>query len=196
MQVHGLIISHHRGLISSHSQLPHSHLWAFLSASCFVLSLWNHHPSPLPDSGGSVYELMVGIKFSSIQFHFSLYRRLVIEHIDSSCQHPLSSLEQFYRNGWQASQFCITLKCTVSLFYIQYLQSYTTLNHTYMIRVWQYSAVKNLIWVSPTSEHDTLSQAVYVRKWMQNNYLRICHFMPSNEHFCPRRLTELQAIYF
>lgn len=71
---------------------------------------------------------MVGIKFSSIQFHFSLYRRLVIELIDSSCQHPLSSSEQFYRDGWQASQFCMALKCTVSFFYRLYIN---IKSHTY-----------------------------------------------------------------
>lgn len=148
MQVLGLVISH----IYTHT---HPHLQAFfLSASRFVLSIWNHHRSQLPDSEGSVYELMAGIKFSGIQFHFSLYCRLVIELIDSSRQHPLSSLWQFYRDGWQTSQFCSVFKCAVSFsFWSEAFLSTPT--HHYITykqnKVWQILSVKNLIWVSLTS---------------------------------------------
>lgn len=42
------------------------------------------------------------------------------------------------------------------------------------------------------SEHVTHSQSCYVRKWRQKNCCRTCHFMPFNEHFCPRGLRELK----
>lgn len=121
-------------------------------------------------------------------------RCIVIELIDSSCQHLSSSSEQFYGDGRQASQFCIAFKCTEIMHFFNPLHAITSQTN------WT-TCGKSELWkiaFESASEHDARSQAVfyYVRKWMLNNCSRICHFMPFNEHFCPRRLSELQVNIF
>ncbi len=54
---------------------PHKHF----SLPLILFSLSEPSSFTTTDSGGSVYEVMVGIKVAGIQFHFSLYCRLVIE---------------------------------------------------------------------------------------------------------------------
>ena len=134
------------------------HLQAFLSASCIVLSLkpppsltaaWCRRKCPWVDGGDQILQYPISL--------LAVVSRLVIELIDSSRQHPSSSLKQFYSDDWQV--------CEIIHFFHPPVRNYIT--YKTRTRCGKNWAVKNLIWVSLTSLNMTLFLklcAHYVRK--------------------------------
>lgn len=178
-------------LITRVSYLHPRHLFCLLFCSLAL------RPSSLTAAQSQEKCLRVdgrGIKFSSIQFHFSLYCRLVIELIDSSCQHPLI----FFR-----TVFTEMLRQGEALLYrLQMYSEFLLTRYAPLLFANKLNKVRRIgsceKFESASETRRSPTQAVFynVRKWMRNNCFGICHFTPSNERFCPRRLAGLQVSVF